>query len=223
MDADIVVFDPARVIDRATCAEPAQPSVGFVHVLLNGTPVVRDEKLVKIASGHGNSVSCERPVTLHSSQPPAVQQPDEAAEAHSVRVHSLISPHLAAYPWYVRRISRGNGIVLFSDETESRDAAGVGTRRLSQYGTQHCLAFLARGECESGLDQRSTPRAHRVRVPLGAAIVARTSTIRTIPTAVVEGICATPRCIYTSLPPNQRHSSPTDRASVRTGGATPTL
>jgi N-acyl-D-aspartate/D-glutamate deacylase len=45
-DADITIFDPARVIDRATFAEPAQPSAGIVHVLVNGTVVVRDEKLV---------------------------------------------------------------------------------------------------------------------------------------------------------------------------------
>ena len=41
-DADLVVFDPARVSDRATFAEPALPSVGIAHVLVNGTFVVRD-------------------------------------------------------------------------------------------------------------------------------------------------------------------------------------
>jgi dihydroorotase len=45
-DADITIFDPDRVIDRATFAEPAQPSAGIVHVLVNGTFVVRNEKLV---------------------------------------------------------------------------------------------------------------------------------------------------------------------------------
>ena len=45
-DADITVFDPARVIDRATFAEPAQGSAGIPHVLVGGTFVVRDGKLV---------------------------------------------------------------------------------------------------------------------------------------------------------------------------------
>lgn len=39
-DADLVVFDPDRVVDRATFREPTMPSAGFVHVLVNGVPVV---------------------------------------------------------------------------------------------------------------------------------------------------------------------------------------
>jgi N-acyl-D-aspartate/D-glutamate deacylase len=41
-DADITVFDPATVADRATYQQPALPSVGFRHVLVNGIPVVTD-------------------------------------------------------------------------------------------------------------------------------------------------------------------------------------
>jgi N-acyl-D-aspartate/D-glutamate deacylase len=45
-DADITVFDPATILDRATFAEPAQPSAGILHVIVNGTFVVRDGKLI---------------------------------------------------------------------------------------------------------------------------------------------------------------------------------
>ncbi len=41
-DADLAVFDPVRVIDRSTYAEPATFSEGFVYVLVGGVPVVRD-------------------------------------------------------------------------------------------------------------------------------------------------------------------------------------
>src|SRR5690349_24177433 len=45
-DADVVVFDPATIIDRATYREPTLPPVGVPHVLVGGTPVVRDGRLV---------------------------------------------------------------------------------------------------------------------------------------------------------------------------------
>jgi N-acyl-D-aspartate/D-glutamate deacylase len=44
-DADIDVFDPAQVIDKATYQKPAQYSYGFRYVLVGGKFVVRDGKL----------------------------------------------------------------------------------------------------------------------------------------------------------------------------------
>ena len=44
-DADLTIFDPQRVIDRATYAAPDQYSAGIVHVLVGGTFVVRDGAL----------------------------------------------------------------------------------------------------------------------------------------------------------------------------------
>jgi N-acyl-D-aspartate/D-glutamate deacylase len=42
--ADIVVFDPERIIDRATYEKPFQYSEGVVHVLVNGELVLEDGK-----------------------------------------------------------------------------------------------------------------------------------------------------------------------------------
>lgn len=42
MDADLVVFDPVLVTDRATYEAPRQEPAGISHVLVNGTPVVAD-------------------------------------------------------------------------------------------------------------------------------------------------------------------------------------
>jgi N-acyl-D-aspartate/D-glutamate deacylase len=53
-DADLAVFDPKTVIDKATFDKPAQYSEGFRYVLVNGTFVVREGKLQDgVAPGQG--------------------------------------------------------------------------------------------------------------------------------------------------------------------------
>jgi N-acyl-D-amino-acid deacylase len=42
--ADITVFDPATVIDRATFTEPTLPAAGIAHVFVNGQPVWQQGK-----------------------------------------------------------------------------------------------------------------------------------------------------------------------------------
>lgn len=46
-DADITVFDAARVIDRATYEEPLQYSAGIQFVFVNGVQVLKDGQLVE--------------------------------------------------------------------------------------------------------------------------------------------------------------------------------
>ncbi len=46
VDADITVFDPSKVLDKATYEQPMQYSEGIQFVFVNGTLVVKDGKLV---------------------------------------------------------------------------------------------------------------------------------------------------------------------------------
>ncbi len=46
-DADIVVFDPATISDRATFQKPMEPSVGVRYLVVAGTVVVDDGAIVK--------------------------------------------------------------------------------------------------------------------------------------------------------------------------------
>ena len=49
--ADIVVFDPKTIAEHATYEQPHQISVGVIHVLVNGIPVVSDSKVTGAKPG----------------------------------------------------------------------------------------------------------------------------------------------------------------------------
>ena len=49
--ADVVIFDPNKVGDRATFDEPLQFAVGMNHVLVNGVPVLLDGEHTNKFSG----------------------------------------------------------------------------------------------------------------------------------------------------------------------------
>src|SRR5213592_90849 len=51
--ADITVFDPATVADKATFEQPHQPSVGFAYVFVNGQKVLDHGKLTAARPGRG--------------------------------------------------------------------------------------------------------------------------------------------------------------------------
>jgi N-acyl-D-aspartate/D-glutamate deacylase len=44
-DADLTIFDPERVIDKSSYAEPGKYSEGIKFVLVNGVAVVKDSQL----------------------------------------------------------------------------------------------------------------------------------------------------------------------------------
>lgn len=49
--ADVVVFDPEEIAARSTWSRPQRHARGVVHLLVNGTPVIRDEQLTGAAPG----------------------------------------------------------------------------------------------------------------------------------------------------------------------------
>ena len=52
-DADLTIFDPSRVTDKATFDRPAQYSEGIPYVLVNGVLVVNQSQLQSVTPGQG--------------------------------------------------------------------------------------------------------------------------------------------------------------------------
>jgi N-acyl-D-amino-acid deacylase len=51
MMADLAIFDPAMIADKATYAKPQQFAVGMRHVFVNGQPVLLDGAMTKARPG----------------------------------------------------------------------------------------------------------------------------------------------------------------------------
>ena len=51
MVADVVVFDPENITDKATYIEPGQYCQGVVHLLINGKQVIKNGKQTNAMPG----------------------------------------------------------------------------------------------------------------------------------------------------------------------------
>ena len=58
-DADIVIFDPETIIDRATFQDPVQFSAGIDHVVVSGAVTLRDGRFVEGATS-GQPIRAQR-------------------------------------------------------------------------------------------------------------------------------------------------------------------
>ena len=83
-DADLVVFDEARVTDQATYDASTRPSSGIAHVIVGGTFVVRDGELVPDARHRVvlPRARVDGAATCHDDQLDRLGQPTPPVPAH---------------------------------------------------------------------------------------------------------------------------------------------
>ncbi len=98
--ADVVIFDPAKIADRATYDRPHQLAVGVRDVLVNGVAVLRDgehtgEKPGQVVWGPGRRTSSKQ---LAESRP-AVVMTEEGRRIHAV---ALLADGHNDLPWEIR-------------------------------------------------------------------------------------------------------------------------
>jgi len=152
MFADLVVLDPATVIDRATYEEPAQPSIGIRYVLVNGQIALSEGVATAVQGGRallrgpsmpsrpmslGGHVSAE----LTSPHVPIVIDITQRAGARSATGRISVAPN-APKPFVTTRL----GALQATDGWAS--VSGVGTIK---DGTER--AFVAT------FDLHDTPRS----------------------------------------------------------------
>ena len=82
--ADVVVFDPRTIADRATFANPHQYAVGVKHVLVNGVPVLANGEHTGAKPGRAlwgvGRVAVRQPPTPNSQLPRRVARHDRVNE-----------------------------------------------------------------------------------------------------------------------------------------------
>ena len=98
-DADIVVFDPQTISDRSTFEKPMEPSVGVHYLLVGGTLVIDEGKLVpdvypgRAIVGAGKAITQVRIIigngALRSSGQATSVSPDSACPARLYRCSVL--------------------------------------------------------------------------------------------------------------------------------------
>ena len=109
MFADVVVFDPRTIADRATFEKPHQYAVGMRHVFVNGTQVLKDgehtgAKPGRALWGPGRNTETRLGVTDLQSR---------EAQRQS-RVPVIIHPmRIEHHDWYSPRLGHDMGVAVF--------------------------------------------------------------------------------------------------------------
>jgi N-acyl-D-amino-acid deacylase len=165
MAADVTVFDPATIIDRATYEEPARLSEGVRHVLVNGRGALRDGRVTGEQGGRALRRTIHmpsRPMGIAgtrrvSARPGTMTVPDPGARAASYRVELDVRQPAGAHraEGSFRLVDAGARTVLQSTDLgilqiTNRWASFTGRARFAKAGEQRPFTVIV---------EQSDPRA----------------------------------------------------------------
>jgi N-acyl-D-amino-acid deacylase len=164
MAADIVVFDPATVIDRATYENPALPSEGIRHVLVNG----------KVALTDGAATGTQGGVALRRG-------PSMPSRSMSSGAHRVAATTLAAYEdiTLTLNVSQRAGARAATGTFAITGGAGIRTITATEFGALQVangwISVTGRGVVNDGSERAFalTVDRHQQKPP-GVAMLALT-------------------------------------------------
>jgi N-acyl-D-amino-acid deacylase len=140
MAADITVFDPATVIDRATFEQPTLPSEGIRHVLVNGRLALRDGEVTGERAGRALKRTTNMPSRAMTA---GTRRVTAAGSLGSAQVTMDVRQESSA------RLARGSFRV--KDGATSFEASDFGVLQVAE----RWASFTARGRWSPSGDQRA--------------------------------------------------------------------
>lgn len=148
-DADLVVFDPEAVIDRATYREPTLPPVGIRYVLVSGVPVVREGA---IQNGVFPGQPIRGPILDDLGMLRERSEAIGLAEAyHFEEAEQMLRPLLEADPtWGEGWLYLGRVLAYQGDFAEGAEAAARG----AALGARRAVAWLEAASIADAGDDR---------------------------------------------------------------------
>jgi hypothetical protein len=143
MAADVVVFDPATVIDRATFEQPTLPSEGIRYVVVNGRLALAD-----------GAATTERAGIVLRRTPHMPTRPMNAAEARRTGLRSRPGPDAVA-----GEVAQAKGARQAGGTFRLSQAASGVALEITEFGTlqtaPNWASFTGRGRLRPGAPEES--------------------------------------------------------------------
>jgi N-acyl-D-amino-acid deacylase len=141
MTADVTIFDPATIVDRATYEDPAQLSEGVRYVLVNGVPALRDGR---VTGERGGQIVTR---TAHMPSRPMTR----ANEPRRLSLKGMIAgtTRVAIDVMQAEGTPRARGSFSFSDaDGAAFEAADIGVLQSTKDWTSFTAIVHARGSTD---------------------------------------------------------------------------